>query len=117
MPVRLLRQIFSVLLVVAYISATIVTVAPAAHATSHEMTGGMAMNSGTNGDEMPMPCSKGMKAGCVTELGCIFMVSLPAANLNLPTLISWSRVTYPTTAQFPPENSLKPALGPPISRT
>ena len=35
MPVRLLRQIFSVLLVVAYVSATVITVAPVANAAPH----------------------------------------------------------------------------------
>ena len=113
---RLLRQIFSVLLMVAYVSATIVTVAPTAQAASHPMPGAMMMASGDAGDEMPMPCSKGMKSGCVTDLGCVFMVSLPASNLHVATLISWSPVTYAITAEFPPENSIKPALGPPISR-
>ena len=65
---------------------------------------------------MPMPCSKGMKSGCVTELGCIFMVSLPAANPGIATVIGWSPVTYTVSAEFLPGHSIKPALGPPISR-
>jgi hypothetical protein len=116
MPLRLVRQIFSVLLMIAYVSATILTVAPAAPAASHEMAGGMAMKADGTSDEMPMPCSKGMKTSCVTELGCIFMMSLPAAHTAMATMISWSPVIYTITAQFPPENSLKPALGPPRSR-
>jgi hypothetical protein len=117
MPVRLLRQIFSMLLMVAYVSATMITVAPTAQAAPHEMSSAMTMKSGDAGDKMPMPCSKGMKAGCVTELGCVFMVSLPTSHTNIATLINWSPVTYAITAEFPPENSIKPALGPPISRT
>ena len=47
MPVRLLRQIFSVLLVVAYVSATIVAVAPAAQRrAAWPMAGGMTMMHG-----------------------------------------------------------------------
>jgi hypothetical protein len=117
MPVRLLRQIFSMLLVVAYVSATVFTAAPTAQAAPHEMTGGMTMNSGNTSDEMPMPCSKGMKTGCVTELGCIFMMSLPAGHIAIVTIINWSPVTYPVMVAFPTEHSIKPALGPPRSRT
>ncbi len=112
---RLLRQIFSVLLVAAYLSATMLTAVPSANAAPQGMSGGMMMT-GAAGDEMPMPCSKGMKSDCVTDFGCIFMVSLPAIHPNVATLVSWSPVTYTITAEFPPENSLKPALGPPISR-
>ena len=62
---RLLRQIISMLLVVAYLSATIFVTAPTASAAPSEMSGGMMMQHGTN-DQMPMPC-KGLKTGCVTE--------------------------------------------------
>jgi len=87
MPVRLLRQIISMLLVAAYLSAMIFVTAPTASAAPSEMSGGMRMQHGAN-DQMPMPC-KGMKAGCVTELGCVFMVSLPAPDLTLTTAIDW----------------------------
>ena len=112
MPVRLLRQIFSVFLMVAYVSATIVMAAPMAQAAPREMSG-ITM---TAGDTMPMPCHKTMKPRCVTELGCVFMVSLPAANPNVATVIGRSTVTYAVVAEFPPENSIEPALGPPIFR-
>ena len=117
MPVRLLRQIFSMLLVVVYVSATIITVAPVANAALQEMSGAMTMKTGDASGTMPMPCSKNMKPGCVTELGCMFMVSLPAANPGIATVIGWSMVTYTVSAEFLPENSIQPALGPPISRT
>jgi hypothetical protein len=114
MPVRLLRKILSVLLVVAYVSATIITVAPVANAASHEMSGSMTMTQ--DGAKDPMPCSKSMKPGCVTELGCVFMVSLPAPDPAITTVIGWSIVTYTISAEFLPENAIKPALGPPRSR-
>ena len=91
---RLLRQIFSVLLVVAYVSATILTAAPGANAAPHAMADGMMMTTGQASDAMPMPCSKGMKSSCVTDFGCVFMVSLPAAHFGGATRIAWSAITY-----------------------
>ena len=99
---RLLRQIFSVLLVVVYVSATIITVAPVANAAPQGMSGGMTMKTGDASGKMPMPCSKNMKPGCVTELGCMFMVSLPVANPGIATVIGWSTVTYTVSAEFLP---------------
>ena len=116
MPVRLLRQIFSVLLVAAYVSATILTSMPGANAAPAGMADGMMMTTGQAGDAMPMPCSKGMKSRCVTDFGCIFMVSLPAAHFGVATRIEWSAITYTMADDFLREHSIKPALGPPISR-
>jgi hypothetical protein len=113
--VRLFRQIFSVLLVAAYVSATILTVAPVAIAAPAE-TPGMTMKTGMS-DRMPMPCEKNMKPGCVTELGCIFMVSLPAPDLSLGAVITWSPATYSVAPDFLSGLSIPPLLGPPISRT
>jgi hypothetical protein len=115
MPVRLFRQIVSVLLMVAYLSATFIGVAPVANAAPGVMTGGMMTQDGQGG-EMPMPC-KSMKSGCVTELGCIFMVSLPAADLSAGTPLAWSPVTYSVSPEFLLGRSTKPALGPPRSLT
>jgi hypothetical protein len=117
MPVRLLRQIFSMLLVVAYVSATIVTTAPGANAAPPAMGDGMMMTTGQAGDAMPMPCSKGMKSSCVSDFGCIFMVSLPPAHFGGATRIAWSAITYTVADEFLRGHSIKPALGPPISRT
>jgi hypothetical protein len=115
MPVRLLRQIISMLLVAAYLSATIFVTAPAAYAAPSELSGGMMMQHGTN-DQMPMPC-KGMKTGCVTELGCVFMVSLSPPDLTVTVAIDWSPVTYTVSSEFLDGRSTKPALGPPRSFT
>ncbi len=116
MPVRLLRQIFSVLLVAAYLSATLIAVTPVANAAPGVMSGGMMMTQGGKDGELPMPC-KSMKPGCVTELGCIFMVSLPAPNLSVGTLLAWSSVAYNVSSEFLRGRSTKPALGPPRSFT
>jgi len=113
MPVRLLRQIVSMLLVVTYLSATIFATAPAAYAAPCEMSGGMKMQDSASDQ---MPC-KGLKTGCVTELGCVFMVSLPTPDLTATAAIDWSPVIYTVSAEFLDGRSTKPALGPPRSLT
>ena len=115
MPVRLLRQIFSVLLVVAYVSAAIVAVAPVANAAPHAMANGMTMPADGMDGKMPMPC-KSTKSNCVTDAGCIFMVSLPAPQLDIGTPFAWAFVDFPMVAESVPGHSIKPLLGPPISR-
>jgi hypothetical protein len=120
MPLRVLRQIFSVLLVVAYVSATIVAVAPATKAAP-AMAGGMAhammtpMDNGADGT-MPMPCKSMKPGGCVTDAGCIFMLSLPTPHLDIGTPLTWAFVNFPMVAETVPGHSIKPLLGPPISR-
>jgi hypothetical protein len=116
MPVRLFRQIISMLLVAAYLSATIFVTAPVAYAAPSELSGGMMTNQDGTNDQTPMPC-KDMKSGCVTEIGCIFMVSLPAPNLTVTAAIHWSPVTYTVSAEFLDGRSTKPALDPPRSLT
>jgi hypothetical protein len=116
MPVRLLRQILSMLLVAAYLSASVFATMPVASAAPSEMSGGMMQQNGAS-DQMPMPCSKGVKTGCVTELGCMFMVSLQAPRLTLTAAIDWLPVTYSASAEFLDGRSMKPALGPPRSFT
>ena len=115
MPVRLLRQIFSVLLVAAYVSAAIVAVAPVANAAPHAMANGMTMPADGMGGTMPMPC-KSPKSNCVTDAGCVFMVSLPSPQLDLSTPFAWAFVKFPMVAESIPGQSIKPLLGPPIAR-
>jgi hypothetical protein len=104
------------LLVTAYLSATIFVAAPAAYAAPNNMSGGMMMKQGGTGDQTPMPC-KDMKTGCVTELGCIFMVSLPAPDLTVTAAVDWSLVTYAVSSEFLDGRSTMPALDPPRSLT
>ena len=112
---RLLRQLFSMLLVAAYLSATILLTASVACPAPSEMSGMMMKQDGM-GDQTPMPC-KGMKIGCVTELGCVFMVSLPAPDLTVTAAIDWLPVTYTVSSEFLDGRTTKPALGPPRSLT
>jgi len=114
MPVKLLRQILTLLVVTAYIGATMLQAAPA-YATNAEMDhaamGGMMHDHENPGDKMPC---KGMLPGCVTDIGCIFLVSLPAPDLAFATVTAWASVSYDTASQGLRGRTIKPALGPPI---
>jgi hypothetical protein len=113
MSVNLLRRILAVLIVIAYVGATLFQIAPtyAAYMSSSSMSGMMHEQDG-QGDKMPC---KGMRPGCVTDLGCIFLVSLPAPNVALFTVTAWSSVIYAGSSQSLRGRSIQPALGPPIS--
>jgi hypothetical protein len=115
MPVKLLRRIFSLLVVTAYVGATMLQVGPA-YAANAGMSGssmnGMMHEHDSPGDKMPC---KGMLPNCVTDLGCIFLVSVPTADLTLVALTAWSSVIYDNTSKGSHGRTIKPALGPPIS--
>jgi hypothetical protein len=115
MLVKLLRRIFALLIVTAYIGATMLQVAPS-HAASADMSSssmnGMMHEQDGQGDKMPC---KGMLPNCVTDIGCIFLVSLPAPNLAFVTMTAWSSVIYDNASEGLAGRTIKPALGPPIS--
>jgi hypothetical protein len=115
MPVKLLRQILTLLIVTAYLGATGFQVTPV-YAASADMSSG-SMNGMMHEQDGPgdkMPC-KGMLPNCVTDIGCIFLVSVPAPDLNLFTTTNWSSVIYDNASEALRGRSIKPALGPPIS--
>jgi hypothetical protein len=115
MLVKLLRRILALLIVTAYVGATMLQVAPtyAANAdmSSSSINGIMHEHDGS-GDKMPC---KGMLPNCVTDIGCIFLVSVPTPNLTLFTTTTWSSVTYDNVSEALRGRTIKPALGPPIS--
>jgi hypothetical protein len=98
MLVRVLRQAFTILIVSTYFGATILAAAPMANAAPAPMNG-MMHEQGGMGDKKPV---SRLAAGCTTEIGCIFLVSLP--------------VRYSVSREFLDGLSIKPALGPPIPR-
>jgi hypothetical protein len=67
-----------------------------------------------HGQREKMPC-KGMLPNCMTDIGCIFLVSVPSPDLNLFTTTTWSSVIYQNASEALRGRSIKPALGPPIS--
>jgi hypothetical protein len=116
MPVALLRRIFALLIVTAYVGATMLQVAPTYAANAHMSGSAMAgMMHEPDGQADKMPC-KGMLPSCMTDIGCIFLVTMPAPDLDLFTRTSWSSVIYDTASDALRGRTIKPALGPPISR-
>ena len=114
MPMKLVRRILALLIVAAYIGATTLQVAPTYGANAD--MGSSAINGMMHEQDGPrdkMPC-KGMLPGCITDLGCIFLVSLPTPVFTLATVTAWSPVTYPGSSQLLRGRTIKPALGPPI---
>jgi hypothetical protein len=114
MPVKLLRQILTLLIVTAYIGATMLQAAPGYAATAetrHAATGGMMPDHQNPADKMPC---KDMPPGCITDLGCIFLVSLPTPDLTLVGVTAWLSVSYDNASQGLHGRTIKPALGPPI---
>jgi hypothetical protein len=81
------------------------------YADATRMSSGMMHEQ--DGQSDTMPC-KGMAHGCVSELGCIFLVSVPAADLTVVTTADWSSVTYSDAAAALYGRTIKPALSPPI---
>jgi UPF0716 family protein affecting phage T7 exclusion len=114
MPVKLLRRILTLLIVTAYVGAMMFQVAPT-YAANTDMSSS-AMTGMMHHQDSPddkMPC-KGMLPGCVTDLGCIFLLSLPAPNITVVTVMTWSSVIYDNASEGLHGRTIKPALGPPI---
>jgi len=112
MPVKLLRQILTLLIVTAYIGATMLPAAPT-HAANAGMNHAGMMHDHQNPGDNKMPC-KGMLPGCVTDVGCIFFVTLPPPGLTVLSVTAWSSVSYDNASQGIHGRTIKPALGPPI---
>jgi hypothetical protein len=53
---------------------------------------------------------KGMLPNCVTDIGCIFLVSLPAPDLTLVAMTAWSSVIYDKTSEGSRGRTIKPEL-------
>ena len=115
MPVKLLRRILVLLIVTAYVGATMLQVAPTYAASSDMSRSSMAgMMHEPDGQTDKMPC-KGMLPACITDIGCIFLVSVPTPDLTLVTTTTWSSVIYDYASDALRGRTIKPALGPPIS--
>jgi hypothetical protein len=109
MSVKLLRWFLVLLIVATYVGAT--SVVPMVYADATGMSSGMMHEQ--DGQSDTMPC-KGIARGCVSELGCIFLVSMPAADLTVFTTAAWSSVTYSVASAALYGRTIKPALSPPI---
>jgi hypothetical protein len=106
-----LRRIWAVLLVLALFGAGMGQTVSAFAMTGPDMT--MAADSGSSTDGESSPC-KGTVSGCMTDLGCIFLIGLPAPHQPIATRRAWASVSYWATADRATGLALAPDLGPPI---
>src|ERR1700730_1961717 len=108
-------RILALLVVAAYIGATMLQAAPT-HVANADMSGspmnGITHEPDGSGDKMPC---KGMPPNCVTDIGCILLVSVPTPDLSLFTTTFWASVIYDNASDALRGRTIKPALGPPIS--
>ena len=74
----------------------------------------MAMTSQAMTDDGSMPCCPHKAASCVTDIGCVFLVGIPAPSGQMSATLSWSTLTYTVSHAAGEGLSLQPALGPPI---
>lgn len=108
-----LRRVIVLLILTAYLSAVSGQHMPIASAMAGDMGTGIAHHE--KGPNDKMPC-KGTPQPCVADLGCVFLVSLPAiSNPALLTLTAWASVLYSGTPDALAGRSVKPPLGPPIA--
>jgi hypothetical protein len=115
MPLILLRWLLALLIVTAYLGATMLQIAPTSAANAGmdgSSVAGMAHE--PDGQNDKMPC-KGMLPSCMIDIGCLFLVSVPTPNLDLFTPTSWSSVIYGNASDSLHGRTIKPALDPPIS--
>ncbi len=109
-----LRRVIALLILTAYVGAAVISHAPPGQAMSGDVGTGMAHHQ--EGPTDRMPC-KSTPSPCVTDLGCIFLVGLPSMpDPTLLTLTAWSMVHYLGSPDALHGRSVKPAIGPPISR-
>jgi len=132
--VQLLRRILSLFIVIAYMGATVLQAAPTYAATAYTRSSSMSdMMHGQHGQDDQTPCNgmsgmvhwqagqankmpcKGKLPNCMTDVGCIFLLSMPTPDLTLFTMTGWSSVTYNNAPEALRGRTIKPALGPPIS--
>lgn len=107
MSTRLLRRLTAILLVTAFFGASMLQSAPAGTAV-----GNMAM-AGQDQSGKAMPC-KDMTPTCMIDLGCIFLLSLPASEALTVTAITWSPVAYWPSSRLTYGRMVAPDLQPPI---
>ena len=107
-----LRRLIAFLILTVYMSAAIIQHVPLAHAMSVDMSTGMAH--GQEGPPDRMPCNS-TPAPCVTDLGCMFLVSVLTPDLTLFTRTAWLSVIYGNTSDALRGRTIEPALGPPIT--
>ena len=87
---KLLRRFIALLIVTAYVGATVFQVAPVFAASADMSSGSMnGMMHEQHGQGEKLPC-KGMLPNCVTDIVCILLMRLPAPDVMLTTRTGWT---------------------------
>jgi hypothetical protein len=106
-----IRHLIAVLLAVAFLSASFGQVALSAGQPHSAMK--MAGMTGMAGHDKSMPCCNDKTPPCLNDLGCIFMVSLPAQSTATAVQLTWSSVDYWTISRAIRGRTPAPDLEPP----
>jgi len=115
---RLARLVVTAITICAFLGAGLMQNVPSAQAD----TARMAMMADQGGDAAPMPCHGAQKPtpckdkvpGCMTDLGCLFVVALPAPHTRVAERLAWGPVKYWATDNLTEGVTPQPYLGPPI---
>jgi hypothetical protein len=115
---RFARLVVTAIMICAFLGAGLMQNVPSAQAD----TAGMAMMADQGGDVAPMPCHGTQKPtpckdkvpGCMTDLGCLFVVGIPALPTRVGERFAWGHVTYWATNKLAEGVTPEPDLGPPI---
>src|SRR4051794_12345274 len=103
MRLRLARLVIAAITIVAFLGAGLVQNLPSAQAD----TVGMTIMADMGGDGAVMPCHdtrtppcQDKVPGCMTDLGCIFVVSIPVPAAPTVSGPAWFRVAYWQSARL-----------------
>lgn len=79
-------------------------------ASQHLHWSGPTTTDGTGGGELPLH----LKMGCVSDLGCLLMVGIPAMPHQVSQPFSWAPVSYWARHPLVQGITAEPSLDPPI---
>ena len=114
MPVKPIQRLLALLIAAVYLGATVIQAAAMTPVPVASMADGMMHQPDGSGD--PMPCQGKKTPPCVSDFGCVFLISLPALpTLGFFTATEWSLIAYGGNSSSLHGRSIKPALGPPIT--
>ena len=123
MRLRLARMVIAVVTVCAFLIVGLVQNMPSAQADAAGMSAaGMDTMTDQGEDIASMPCHGTQKPtpckdkvpGCMTDLGCLFVVGIPAPATRVGERLAWGRVTYWAMANLTEGIAPEPHLEPPI---
>jgi hypothetical protein len=115
MTVRLIRQLFAILMVAMLMGAPALQAAfPApCHAAAANVSDHQSLSDQTSVPP-PMPC-EGTMPGCVDMLDCGLTAGLPAQAVGESQKLVWTSAVFPISTDAHEGLSVKPDLGPPIT--